>query len=226
MNKESFQKLWEELRKEGKQTARYPYEKVISFVLRYHPKDKGREDINILEVGCGAGNNLWAIAMEGFRVYGIDGSETAINIAKDTFKKFGLHGEFTLGDFTKRLPYSDNFFDLVIDRGSITCVDYEDARKVVREVTRVLKAGGYFFFNPYAKSHTSYATSTERINDKYVLTQKGSIAGTGYVCFYNREDALALVEGLLEVVELKEVLIRDLINNSVHGEWELICKKP
>lgn len=226
MKKESFQRLWEELRKEGKQTARYPYEKIISFVLRYHPKDKRREDTNILEVGCGAGNNLWAVAMEGFRVYGIDGSETAINMAKDIFKRFGLQGEFIVGDFTKGLPYPDNFFDLVIDRGAITCVDYEDARQVVKEVNRVLKHGGFLFFNPYAKSHTSYLTSTERINDKYVLTQKGSIAGTGYVCFYDKEDAIALVNDLFEIVEFKEVLVKDLINNNVHGEWEMICKKP
>lgn len=225
MRKKGFQQLWEELRREGKQTARYPYDKVISFVMRYYPRNKDRKDINILEVGCGAGNNLWAIAMEGFRVYGIDGSETAINMAKDIFKKFGLEGKFKVGDFTQGLPYADNFFDLVIDRGSITCVDYENAKQVIKEVNRVLKSGGYFFFNPYAKSHTSYITSTERINDRYVLTEKGSIAGTGYVCFYDKEDVMSLINGLFEIVELKEVLIEDLINDSVHSEWEAVCRK-
>ncbi|MCS7284553.1 MAG: class I SAM-dependent methyltransferase [Hydrogenobacter thermophilus] len=220
-----FQQLWEELRREGKQTARYPYDKVISFVFRYHPKQKERSEVHILEVGCGAGNNLWTLAMEGFKVYGIDGSETAISLAKDTFKKLGLQGEFTVGDFTSRLPYPDNFFDLVIDRGSITCVDYEDAKSVVSEVRRVLKQGGYFFFNPYAKTHTSYTTSSNKLNDRFVLTEKGPIAGTGYVCFYDKEDVTEIIKEGWEILELKELSLVNHTDGSVHGEWEVVAKK-
>lgn len=39
----TFQSLWEDLRKEGKQTARFPYDKVISFVFRYYPRKKRRK---------------------------------------------------------------------------------------------------------------------------------------------------------------------------------------
>lgn len=220
----SFQSLWEQLRKEGLQTARYPYDKVISFVMRYYPRDKRREDIKILEVGCGAGNNLWALAMEGFRVYGIDGSETAIKMAEDIFKKFGLSGSFIVGDFTEKLPYADEDFDLVIDRGSITCVNYAEATKTINEVRRVLRSGGYFFFNPYSKKHTSYVTSSKRIDDMYVLTEAGSIAGTGYVCFYDKEDVLNILRDF-HIVELKELVVNDYTNNSVHAEFEVVCKK-
>lgn len=220
----SFQSLWEELRRQGVQTARFPYEKIISFVLRYYPRDRSKEDVCILEVGCGAGNNLWALAMEGFKVFGIDGSETAISMAKTTFSKLGLQGELSVGDFTERLPYEDEKFDLVFDRGSITCVEYEEARRTIREVHRVLKKGGYFFFNPYSIFHTSYLTSTKKLSNRYVYTEAGSIAGTGYVCFYSMKDALDLLEGF-EVVELKELLLKDEINGNIHSEFEIIAKK-
>ncbi len=220
----SFQSIWEDLRKRGVQTARYPYDKVISFVMRYYPKDKNKQDVNILEVGCGAGNNLWALALEGFNVYGIDGSEAAINIAKEIFNKFGVKGEFIVGDFTERFPFKEGYFDLVIDRGSITCVDYEDAKRTINEVHRVLKEGGYFFFNPYSKMHTSYISSKTRINDNFVLTEAGSIVGTGYVCFYDREDVIKLLDRF-EIIELKELTLKDNIDGNIHGEWEVVCRK-
>ena len=37
-----------------------------------------KEDIRILEVGCGSGANLWMIAKEGFDAYGLDASSAAI----------------------------------------------------------------------------------------------------------------------------------------------------
>lgn len=220
----SFQGLWEELRKKGIQTTRYPYDKVISFVMRYYPRDKKRREIKILEIGCGAGNNLWALAMEGFDVYGIDGSETAIKMAKEMFSKLGLSGNFIVGDFTEPLPYPDEEFDLVIDRGSITCVNYEEAKKTVKEIYRVLKHGGYLFFNPYSKKHTSYTTSRVRIDEMYVLTESGTISGTGYVCFYEKEDVLNILKEF-QVIELKELILTDYINSNVHGEFEVVCKK-
>ncbi len=220
----SFQTLWEDLRKKGVQTARYPYDKIISFVMRYHPKDRERKDIRILEVGCGAGNNLWALALEGFNVYGIDGSQTAIEMAKGIFERFGVRGDLRVGDFTESLPYEDESFDLVFDRGSITCVDYEEAKRVIKEVYRVLKRGGYFFFNPYSIFHTSYITSKNKVNERYALTESGPIAGTGYVYFYGIEELKHTLEGF-DIIDIKEIMIKSHITGEVHAEWEVICRK-
>mgnify|MGYP001035193850 CR=1 FL=1 len=222
-----FQSIWEELRKEGKQIARFPYDKVISFVFRYYPKEKEKTEIKILEVGCGAGNNLWALALEGFDVYGIDGSETAIKLANDIFNKFGTKGNFYIQDFTKPFPFNDEIFDLIIDRGSITCIDIKDAQKTFKEIYRVLKTGGYFFFNPYSTKHFTYLSSTTKKTEKYVLTEKGSIAGTGFVCFYDIQDIEKLLDSnKWEVFEMREVTIEDKINQeNLHSEWEVIVKK-
>lgn len=223
----AFQSLWEDLRKEGKQTARFPYEKVISFVFRFYPKEKEKKDVKILEVGCGAGNNLWALAMEGFEVYGIDGSETAIKMAKETFDKFGIKGEFFLQDFTNNFPFKNETFDLVFDRGSITCIDTEEAKRTLSEIYRVLKRNGFFLFNPYSKKHFSYSSSKIKKNDNFVLTEKGTIKNTGFVCFYNFEDVCKLIEEKnWEYIEFKELVIEDKINpENLHGEWEVIVKK-
>ena len=45
----------------GAQLNRYPFEVVVGFVFRYAAKAGPREDVDVLEVGCCAGNNLWRV---------------------------------------------------------------------------------------------------------------------------------------------------------------------
>jgi ubiquinone/menaquinone biosynthesis C-methylase UbiE len=67
-----------------------------------------------------------------------------VEYAQNRFCEEGLQGEFVVGDFTK-LPFEDNSFDLVFDRGAIACVNFEGGKKVCSEVNRVLKSEGRFF---------------------------------------------------------------------------------
>lgn len=77
---------------------------------------------------------------------------------------------------------------MIIDRASITNVDFENAQKTIEEIHRVLKKEGFFFFNPYSDKHYTYLSSTKKKANKYVLTEKGSISGIGFVCFYDLDD--------------------------------------
>ena len=104
----AFNPIWEkEIYGQGRQLGRYPYDAVVSFVFRYAPRDRERSAVRILEIGCGAGNNLWFAAREGFSVTGIDGSATAIDYARKRFAEEGLSGDLRVGDFTA-LPFEDN----------------------------------------------------------------------------------------------------------------------
>jgi 2-polyprenyl-3-methyl-5-hydroxy-6-metoxy-1,4-benzoquinol methylase len=94
----SFQDIWEKLRQQGKHLTKYPYDFVVSFVFRYYPKEKPRSKINILDVGCGIGNHLWFLAKEGFNAFGIDGSETAVKLAKKLLKEFNVEADIKVHD--------------------------------------------------------------------------------------------------------------------------------
>ena len=46
---------------------------------KYFDKDlEERKNINMLEVGCGSGANLWMLAKEGFNAFGLDESKEAL----------------------------------------------------------------------------------------------------------------------------------------------------
>ena len=73
--------IWEKnIYSKKKQLNIFPFPGIISF---FKKKDfKNRSKTKILEIGCGAGNNLIFLAEEGFDVSGIDFAVSAIKIAK------------------------------------------------------------------------------------------------------------------------------------------------
>jgi ubiquinone/menaquinone biosynthesis C-methylase UbiE len=201
MTAPSFDPFWREKYAKG-HVVRCPYDIVFSFIYRNVPKDKDRSQVSILEVGCGPGNNIWFGAIEGFSMTGIDGSPEAIAYAKNRLFADGLKAALTVGDFTL-LPYAERNFDLVIDRGSLTCAGLSQAKKAVLEIYRVLVSGGKFFCNVYSSFHTS-ATSGRTIEDNLVVeTTKGIIESLKH---------LVITESAGE-------------NAEVHAEWRaIVCK--
>ena len=142
---------------------RYPHEEMMRFIgrhfLKFRPDDEfftfdrsDRSSISILEIGCGAGSNLWAIAKEGFSAYGIDISSEALNHCRQMLSMWNTAAQLELGDM-RQLPYADKFFDGVVDIYASCCLMQKDFDAFLAEVARVLKPGGKFYsWNPSARS--------------------------------------------------------------------------
>jgi len=68
MSTSSFDPHWEQqIYGQGAHLNLYPFDVVVTFVFRNAPRDRPRSEVRIVEIGCGAGNNLWFAAREGFR---------------------------------------------------------------------------------------------------------------------------------------------------------------
>jgi len=219
--------IWEEnIYGQGNHLNKYPFDNVITFIFRNYPRDKKRSDIKILEVGSGAGNNLWFLAREGFQVTGIDGSPSAIEFSKKRFEEDGLKGNFIVGDFAQ-LPFDNNSFDIVIDRCSIVCCNLSAGRKAVKEAQRVLLEGGKFFFNNYSQAHTSFA-SGKLLEDGHVSDiLEGTLVGAGKICFYSHKDILDTFANGWEIQSIRHKEHREvnLPQQTTHAEWEVIARK-
>lgn len=90
---------------------------------------------NLLDVGCGNGNVLCALADTELYLYGADLSEEMI---KEAGKKLGERAKLAVSD-AEKMPYDDGFFDLLICNASFH--HYPHPEKVLCEMHRVLKKG-------------------------------------------------------------------------------------
>ena len=207
-------------------SQRYPWDAVVSFVFRYAPKERARESVRVVEVGCGTGSNLWFAAREGFAVSGIDGSPTAIARARERFAKDGLKGELRVAEFDV-LPFEDDSFDLAIDRGALTCVGFEAGKAAVAEVARVLRPGGFFLFNPYSKRHSSAFAGTLGADGRVEGIVRGTLVGVGGICFYERGEVEQALPAPWRIRVLEHIERANLLdeNGLVHAEWQVVAKK-
>lgn len=223
----AFDPTWEdEIYSQGRHLNRYPFDVVVSFVCRHCSRNKPRSEVGILEVGCGAGNNLWFAAREGFTVTGIDASASAIEYARKRFVEEGLKGDFYVGDFT-RLMFDDGLFDLAIDRAAITHCGLSAAKKAIAEVNRVLKVGGRFFLNTYSNKHSSYMAGRSGLDGLTRDISAGTLAGVGQVCFYGRRELGVLFEEGWRLLSIQHLELVEEIetNKTIHAEWRAIAEK-
>jgi ubiquinone/menaquinone biosynthesis C-methylase UbiE len=97
--------------------------------------------VRVLDAGCGRGEVLLACARAGSTVAGIDYSEAAVEISKDTLA--GVEGaDLRQGDISK-LPWPDASFDRVLSGDVIEHLDSADGEAMLREAFRVLRPGGW-----------------------------------------------------------------------------------
>ena len=100
----------------------------------YNLKDGSK----ILDIGCGKGFLLYEIQLiePGIELYGLDISEYSLN---------NLHPDLNANTFNHRaqdrLPFADNFFDLVISLGTLHNLCIYELESALKEIERVGKKG-------------------------------------------------------------------------------------
>lgn len=142
----AFDKKWEKnIYSQGGQLNNYPYDLVVSIFAKnfFSIPLKGRKKVRMLDLGCGAGNHAKFFAENGFIVFGVDGSKSAVKHCQKKFKGLGLKGDFIQSDFMN-LPYPDNYFDACLDRESLYANNLETIKLVLDKIYKILKSGGLF----------------------------------------------------------------------------------
>lgn len=101
-------------------------------------------DLNILDVGCGAGQLSGALIEAGAGVTGIDVSPGMIEIARD---RLGDAASFEVADLAEPLAFDSESFDLVV--ASLVMHYISDWVPVLGEIKRVLKPRGALVFSTH-----------------------------------------------------------------------------
>ncbi len=107
-----------------------------NLIEQHLPQEK---DLNILDVGTGAGFFAIILAKLGHKVTGIDMSSAMLLEAKKNMLQYGCRADFIKMN-AQELNFDDKIFDVVISRNLTWTLP--DAMQAYREWHRVLKIGG------------------------------------------------------------------------------------
>ncbi|MFO0629411.1 MAG: class I SAM-dependent methyltransferase [Polyangiales bacterium] len=219
----SGQSCWEDIfRSQG--WGRYPSESVIRFVARRFYAAPDRRAVRLLDLGCGTGACAWYMAREGFQVSAIDSAPTGIATAEARFAEEGLAAEFRLGDIAE-LPWGDDTFDGVVDSFAMCCMPLARMRRVVGEVRRVLRPGGWFLSLGFSDRSWGYGLGRPLGDGAFTDITEGPFRDRGTTQLLSRAQAESLLTDFddrsLESASWSHNGLRD-----VTEQWILQGRKP
>lgn len=156
-----------------------PQTDVLRF-LRYLRKEKGFElgAAQVLDLGSGSGRNANYLAGLGAHVHGVELAGNALRVARQRAEEAGLHVEYRQGSIGEAWPEADASIDVLLDVTSTNSLNESERKIYLREASRVLRPGGYFFVRALCKDGDKNAKELIRTcpgteADTYILKGVG-----------------------------------------------------
>jgi ubiquinone/menaquinone biosynthesis C-methylase UbiE len=102
----------------------------------------------MLDLGCGLGADMLRFSQLGFTPYGLDLEQKAVDFVQKTY---GFTSQ--KHNFRQPLPFEDQTFSLVLSRLAVHYLNMAEAKKLFKDVQRVLQARGKLLFIVNSKRH-------------------------------------------------------------------------
>lgn len=171
-----------------------------SFFERVHECARFRGK-KVLGVGCGNGFVLSRYARAGAEVYGVDITETGIDLCRKRFGYMDLQGDFRVAN-AERLPFPDATFDCVSSVGVLHHIP--DPERGFAEIRRVLKPGGLFVLMLFHRNSAWYQVKMRAIaalRGKSLQEQVNEVDGAGNPkgLVYSKSDLRRLLAGYHDI---------------------------
>jgi len=103
--------------------------------------------LKIIDIGCGTGRHAIELTKRGYKVTGIDLSESLIVRAKEKAGKEGLHIDFRIYD-ARDLPFSEEFdLAIMICEGAFPLMETDEMNfLILKNIHKALKKNGKLIF--------------------------------------------------------------------------------
>lgn len=187
---------------------------------------KQKEMKNFLDLGCGLGRHSILFAMNDFEVDAFDLSKDAVKSTKDWAESLELKVECKEGDMLK-LPYDDDSFDCIYCRNVISHSDTEGVKTIIKEINRVLKAGGECYLTLGSKETWGFKQEEWPLVDENTRIRMDEGPEKGIPHFYADYDLVKNLfkDNKIELVQHIEDFydVNGKINTSYH--YHILIKK-
>lgn len=232
MNNGIMKQAWNESYNRKENHVFYPNEEIIRFSAKYIAKRVGLneysykvedlKDIKVLDLGCGIGRHIIFFEQMKINTFGIDLSSEAISIAKKWAKSEGvkeIDSKIIEGDITI-LPWENESFHFIVSHGVIDSMSFKTAKKVFKEVHRVMKNEGLFYCDLISGDNSSYFK--EFAGEEIVSTvhEQGTIQS-----FFNYTKIKDLCDQLFDLKECKLIKHEQCLERGFYSRYHLVLKK-
>jgi SAM-dependent methyltransferase len=138
----------------------------------------------VLDAGCGAGDNAIFLAARGHRVTGVDIAPTAIEWARQRSRERGADVEYAVADVTELHGYEGRF-DTIVDSGVFDCFDAPQRERYVAALHRAAKPGAKLFVVCFSDALAVEVPGVFSISEQ---TMRTTLTGAGWRITALRED--------------------------------------
>jgi SAM-dependent methyltransferase len=107
---------------------------------------------DVLDIGCGLGDNAIYLAKNGHNVTGLDISPTALITAERRAGDAGVDVRFAVTDSTKLDGYTDAF-DTIVDSGMFHCLDDDGKRSYAAAAHRATRPGATLLISCFSDAN-------------------------------------------------------------------------
>ena len=215
--------VWDKQYRERGYFIKYPDENLIRFMAKHFYNVPDRKKIKILDLGSGVGRNTIYLAKEGYIAFGVEATDSGIEISKKMREIEGINAIFKKGNLTK-IPFPEKYFDAVVDIQAIQHNTYEEIKKILQEIKRVLKPNGMFFAKMVSTRDHSFKKG--RVIEERTLDdiREGTFVEGGITHFFDLDELRSLMSLFTEVnIEYTRTTFNNMKEKSVY--WLITAKR-
>jgi SAM-dependent methyltransferase len=219
---------WEKIYDSGKQINLWPYTELASKFSKYFKNGEPlSKQINVLELGCGAGNNSRLFSDDESNYEGVDFSKSAIQFAKSNYQNRSTN--FLFADLVEH-DFPIQKFDLIFDRAAVTHLLDSQIRTLISKAFKALKDGGlYFGIDWFSTSHPEFNSNECKKIGKLDRTsyKTGKFQGVGTVHFSDKEfiESTFYEFRIMEISENRTFNYGTGIELPSGATWSFVAKK-